>query len=290
MVAAAKLDGSGKRVLKTQKKHARPSLEGIYPHSAGLVIEIEELNTEYNPVRRFLVQSQHGDKKFGADNLPLMTFSDISLDGKLVTGTGSVTKHIDGELYVESSVKIYDLANDQTVGLDRKTLLGLATTPVVTPPRTNPLPVPATTKAEPPAAAKAHFDEGQRQYRYGTYAGGRAAFSKAIELYPDYVEAYATRAVLYKLDGLYKEALVDLNTVIRLSPNDIHGYIKRGQYYYKVGDHKAARADFDAAIRVNPRSHEAYYERAFFFSLIGDKQKEAEDRKTASELPDEPVR
>ena len=89
-----------------------------------------------------------------------------------------------------------------------------------------------------------------------------AQHTKAIELRPDFAEAYNNRgyAVYSKYDG--SDPLADLNRAIELRPNFAHAYNTCGCIYMTRGQADLANADFGRAIALQPDYPRAYRNRA----------------------------
>lgn len=79
-----------------------------------------------------------------------------------------------------------------------------------------------------------------------------ADVSKAIELDPKLMEAYAFRALGYNRAMQYDKAIADLSTAIELTPERWGLYSLRAMVYAQKKDTKAAIADFKAALDHNP--------------------------------------
>ena len=79
-----------------------------------------------------------------------------------------------------------------------------------------------------------------------------ADVSKAIELDPKLMEAYAFRALGYNRAMQYDKAIADLSKAIEIAPQRWALYSLRAMVYAKKKDDKAAVADFKAALDHNP--------------------------------------
>jgi tetratricopeptide (TPR) repeat protein len=62
-----------------------------------------------------------------------------------------------------------------------------------------------------------------------------ADYTKAIELKPDFADAFVNRGNIYGLNGLYDQAISDSTKVIQLKPNDAIGYNNRAWNYHLAG-------------------------------------------------------
>lgn len=76
--------------------------------------------------------------------------------------------------------------------------------------------------------------------------------SKAIELDPKLVEAYAFRALRYDKAMQMDKAIADLSSAIELAPDRWGLYSLRAMIYAHKKDRSAAIADFKAALAHNP--------------------------------------
>lgn len=79
-----------------------------------------------------------------------------------------------------------------------------------------------------------------------------ADVSKAIELDPKLMEAYAFRALGYNRAMQYDKAIADLSKAIEIAPERWGLYSLRAMVYAQKKDDKAAIADFKAALDRNP--------------------------------------
>jgi len=79
-------------------------------------------------------------------------------------------------------------------------------------------------------------------------------FDKAIELEPDYAEAYYNRGCIYK-DGDHRQAIRDFTKAIELRPDYAMAYVRRG-ITYALQDKKSllAIADIKKAVTLGQES------------------------------------
>ena len=101
--------------------------------------------------------------------------------------------------------------------------------------------------------------------------------SKAIELYnqaidikPDFSEAYNNRGLLKKEINDEECALQDYNKAIELNPNFADAYNNRGVLRKNMNDNKGALQDYNKAIELNPNYADAYNNRADFYLKMND--------------------
>eukprot|EP01104_Vermistella_antarctica_P011610 TRINITY_DN3259_c0_g1_i1.p1 TRINITY_DN3259_c0_g1~~TRINITY_DN3259_c0_g1_i1.p1 ORF type:complete len:828 (-),score=152.43 TRINITY_DN3259_c0_g1_i1:364-2847(-) len=79
-----------------------------------------------------------------------------------------------------------------------------------------------------------------------------AAHKHAIELKPDFKEAFANMAQAYRDNGDFQNAEKYFSTAISLDPNYVHSYHLRGLARFGVGEHTKALGDFRKALQINP--------------------------------------
>ena len=108
-----------------------------------------------------------------------------------------------------------------------------------------------------------HLSRGNAHLRAKEYDKAIVEFTRAIELRPDFAEAYNNRAyaTYCKYDGT-GNPLADLNRALELRPEFPHAYNTRGCVYMAAGKPDKALADFNRAIELQPDYPRAYRNRA----------------------------
>lgn len=132
-----------------------------------------------------------------------------------------------------------------------------------------------------------HFEQGNTYLEQEEWDKAIVEYSKAIELNPEFADAYAKRAVAYneksdyyELAILDSEKAIELDPLVKLDSSLARAYVKRGEYYAQFitgsyeddeKDFDQAVADFTRAIELNPRLAEAYKGRAdCYVDYIGE--------------------
>ncbi len=93
-------------------------------------------------------------------------------------------------------------------------------------------------------------------------------FDKAIELRPDYAEAYANRGKV-KIDReAYADAITDFDKAIELKPDLAEAYGNRGLAYQNLTDDENATRDYTKAIELG-HSPQAYWNRGMLRYALG---------------------
>lgn len=114
--------------------------------------------------------------------------------------------------------------------------------------------------AKDPTNAYTFLKRGKEFLKIGNYDQAVADFSQAIELLPDFAEAYVNRAKAYKALGMFQQALADYNKNIQLNPGT-DAYAYRGMLFDMLQDFERARADFTKAREIDPKTAYAYNNR-----------------------------
>ncbi len=163
-------------------------------------------------------------------------------------------------------------------------------------PTKTPAPTATHTPAPAPTATltyEEYFELGVDSYENDEIDNAITNLSKAIELNPDYVDAYYFRGLVYITEEDYDKAIADYTKAIELDPNNnseiakatgASAYFLRAGAYYENYDYDAAIADFDKAIEMNPGHSDAYYLRGEVHYFDNNDDKAIADFTNAIEL------
>ena len=132
--------------------------------------------------------------------------------------------------------------------------------------------------------AAVHNNRGIAYQDEGNYDLAIEAFTKAIELNPDFAKAYANRAVIYQCKGLFDRAIADHTKALELKSDHPEPYNNRGAAYGEQGDYDRAIADHTRAIELNPNLPEAYNNRGVAHYKKSDYNRAIEDYTQAIQL------
>jgi tetratricopeptide (TPR) repeat protein len=133
-------------------------------------------------------------------------------------------------------------------------------------------------------SARDWFDKGYALGIAGRYQEAIEAYTKAIELDPNFALAYSDRSADYIYLGNHWQALRDCDRAIELDPKLAGAYINRGVAYENLGDYKQAIRNYDKAIELDPKIANAYNNRGFAYYELGDHRQAIRDYERAIEL------
>lgn len=120
------------------------------------------------------------------------------------------------------------------------------------------------------------------------------AYSRTIELHPDWLNAHYNRGLAY-FDRYWQTgnasdldaAIEDVNVVLALRPDTVDPLINRGIAYYtrnQPGDLARALADFNRALAVDDHAQGAYFNRGLAYIRAGERSRWEADLARALEL------
>ncbi len=132
-----------------------------------------------------------------------------------------------------------------------------------------------------PDYADAYYERGLKNDLGNDRASAMRDYNKAIELNPRFLEAYRTRAVLYLLDGKGALAIADYTKIIELKP-DGESYYMRGNSHLEIGQDAKAIVDLTKSIQLDPTYYWSYMQRAKAYrNLKNFKLAQADETKAA---------
>jgi tetratricopeptide (TPR) repeat protein len=133
--------------------------------------------------------------------------------------------------------------------------------------------------------AKCYLDRGNYYSYLNQHEKALADFNKAIELFPNYNEAYMNRAYfIWFPKKEYVKALNDLNKTIELDSTNAFAYSNRSYAYLGILKYNEALLDVNYSISLNPNNSYAYKNLALIHFALNNKNESLIAAKKAIEL------
>lgn len=114
-------------------------------------------------------------------------------------------------------------------------------------------------KVPPKVEQDPDIAEGTRLFQEGKFSEAILTFQKALEKYPDSVEANYGLALSLVRAGKVDEAIAYLEKVKELKPEMVETYLALGESYFKKGENDKALSYFHKALEIDPNNAEIYY-------------------------------
>ena len=134
-----------------------------------------------------------------------------------------------------------------------------------------------------PDYADAWHNKGVILGKQGKYEEEIASYDKAIELKPDDAEAWYNKGVALGEQGKHEEAIASYGKAIELKPDYADAWCNKGVALGELGQHKEALACFDEVVKLKPDFAEAWYNKGITFQILGLESIRAGDMREADE-------
>jgi len=132
------------------------------------------------------------------------------------------------------------------------------------------------------------YNDGVIQLKRNNFKEAAEAFTRAISMSPENLDAYLNRARCYVKLKNPKKATEDFNQVERLDPKNSDVYLERGIMKFELDSYNEAIEDFKKGITVNPKDYRFYLKIAMVKVENNNKQEALEDVKKAMTISNEP--
>lgn len=130
--------------------------------------------------------------------------------------------------------------------------------------------------ASAPDRALGHYREGMRLLGSGDSEDAAAQFTTAIDIFPEYGDAFLGRGKARQAAGQSEAALADFDKAIAINPTFDLAYTLRGTIERSKGDSQKALADFTRSIHFHP-SADAYYQRGLTYQTLHQARRAVDD-------------
>ena len=118
-------------------------------------------------------------------------------------------------------------------------------------------------------AAYAHFSFAFDNFHSGKLDVALSSLTRAIQLKPDFVDAYHNRSEVLIAKGDLAKAIEDCNHVIRLNPKDADAYLNRGSAKAQLGNFEEGVEDTTKALSLGFTGSTAFYNRGMCLVQLG---------------------
>jgi tetratricopeptide (TPR) repeat protein len=139
-----------------------------------------------------------------------------------------------------------------------------------------PLAVPLKKRDEIPSTrlqekGEQEFLRGISYEKSGMYEEAMSAYVQALEINPDYMDAYVNLGLVYYRLGKYSKAVDAYKNALRINPANPSVCNKLGAAYVILGEYPLALDAFKQSIKIDPRSSDTHFNLGVAFILAGDK-------------------
>jgi len=121
-----------------------------------------------------------------------------------------------------------------------------------------------------PDYSDAYSNLGNVYYDQENYAGAIKYYNKAIEINPDFSKAYYNLGIVYRNQGNYSDAIKCYKKAIELNPSYSAAYSNLGNVYDDQENYAAAIKYYNKAIEINPDCSEAYFNLGIVYHKQGN--------------------
>lgn len=127
-------------------------------------------------------------------------------------------------------------------------------------------------------------DKGKALYELKKYREALAAYDQAIQLQPNFLEAWVGRG--YTLNQLqqYQEAISSFETALKIQPNISDAWKGKGDALLNSQRYEEAVATYEKAVQLQPNFYEAWYNRGWAYQNLKQYQQALESYQKAVEL------
>lgn len=135
-----------------------------------------------------------------------------------------------------------------------------------------------------PNYTNAYHNLGIAYYHQGRLDEAIAEFDKAIQINPNFEDAYSSRGLVRADQGKLEEAFSDYGKAIELNPNHASTYSNRGIALGASGKFEEAIADFNIAIQLEPGSAGFHNNRGVAYKNQGEFEQAMADYNKAIQI------
>lgn len=116
------------------------------------------------------------------------------------------------------------------------------------------------------------------------YQGAIADYTQAVQLNPNFAEAYLKRAIAHYKLRKDRDVLEDCRQALEINPNFAQAYYYQGRARYRSGYTSSAIEAYNQAIRLESDYPQAYYHRGIANNDLKERSEAVKDLQKAAEL------
>ncbi|PKL86889.1 MAG: hypothetical protein CVV22_02020 [Ignavibacteriae bacterium HGW-Ignavibacteriae-1] len=109
--------------------------------------------------------------------------------------------------------------------------------------------------------AEAHYYSGVAQEGLEDYEKAIECYTKTIEIKPNYVRAFHSRATLNSKIGNFKDVVKDYTILLSIYNDDTDAIFERGRAYYEMNDLESACHDWKTASDMGNMEATRFYDK-----------------------------
>jgi tetratricopeptide (TPR) repeat protein len=112
------------------------------------------------------------------------------------------------------------------------------------------------------------LQEGNALFAIAQYKEAIECYSKAIQLNPNYANAYYNKGLALYNIGQTEAAIEYYDSVLKLQPNYAQAHYNKGLALTSLGKHMESVFCYDKAIKLYPNYADAYYNKGLAWSFL----------------------
>lgn len=138
--------------------------------------------------------------------------------------------------------------------------------------------------AQTSLSAEQYLEYGKQQFEQGEIDEAISVYTKAIELKPNFTQAYLYRGIAYGINRDREKASADYTAAIEIDPRTFQAYFLRADIKLSFKDYDGAIADAAKVVALDPKNQEAYFNRSYFYFIQNKRAEAAADLKKAAAI------
>lgn len=93
--------------------------------------------------------------------------------------------------------------------------------------------------------------QGNQRFQAGDYQGALGFYEQAIQIQPDFHQAWNNRGEVFRVNGQYEDAIASYDKALQLNLKFFESWNNRGHALYALGRYEEAIYSFDNALEIN---------------------------------------